>query len=138
MANPIGSDRIASLINYYLDIQSRRMQVTSSNIANADTPGYTAKELDFAEHLQTAAYQVIEPNELNNLHTKLKTNLGITNEDRPETVLQTGNAIGIDGNNVDLGREMATLADTGMQYLQGIQLLQSRLRTLRIAIREGR
>jgi flagellar basal body rod protein FlgB len=46
--------------------------------------------------------------------------------------------ISLDGNSVDTAREMSTLADAGMKYLEGTQLLQMRLRTLRTAIREGK
>ena len=53
-------------------------------------------------------------------------------------VEQTGNVPGLDGNTVDNGREMATLADVGMRFLTGTQLLQSRFRILRSAIREGK
>jgi flagellar basal-body rod protein FlgB len=61
-----------------------------------------------------------------------------SNVDSLEVVEESGNATGIDGNTVDMGREMSTLAEAGMDYLSGVQLLQSRLRTLRSAIREGR
>jgi flagellar basal body rod protein FlgB len=44
----------------------------------------------------------------------------------------------VDGNTVDMEHEMAMMADAGGQYMTGIQLLQSRLRTLHTAIREGR
>ena len=40
-----------------MDVQSRKAQVIAGNIANADTPGYVAKELDFNDYLQEAAHQ---------------------------------------------------------------------------------
>ena len=56
----------------------------------------------------------------------------------PRVTEQAGGAVGLDGNNVDVQREMTDLSEAGMQYLVGTQLLQSRLRTLRAAIREGK
>lgn len=124
------TDSITSLLTKFLDVQSRRAEVVASNLANADTPGYVAKELDFADYMREAAQEAMNPS------------TG-TNESKgfiamPHVVEQTPGTIGIDGNTVDAGREMSTLADAGTQYLAGTQLLQSRLRTLRTAIREGR
>jgi flagellar basal-body rod protein FlgB len=124
------ADRITSLLTTFLDVQSRRAEVVSSNIANADTPGYAAKELDFADYLRRAAHQALAPQGPS----------GAADQplDSPRVIEQAISAVGIDGNTVDMGREMAALADSGMQYLAGTQLLQLRLRTLRAAIREGR
>jgi len=52
-----GTDNVTNLLQTYLDVQTSRSQVIAGNIANADTPGYVAKELDFNEYLQEAARQ---------------------------------------------------------------------------------
>jgi flagellar basal-body rod protein FlgB len=124
------TDGITSLLTKFLDVQSRRAEVVASNLANADTPGYIAKELDFADYMRDAAEAALNPSTSSNQSKSFI--------EMPRVVEQTPGAIGIDGNTVDTGREMSTLAETGMQYLAGTQLLQSRLRTLRSAIREGR
>lgn len=125
-----GSDPTTALLVYYLDTQSLRAQVVSSNVANADTPGYRAKELDFSDYLKQAAMDAMAPGNANPLSRASA--IG------PRLIEQDGAAVGIDGNTVDVGREMATLAQAGMQYMTGVQLLQSHMRTLRTAIREGR
>lgn len=122
-------DRITNLLTQFLDVQSRRAQLVSSNMANVDTPGYQAQELDFAEYLRQATKEALLPGTASNQTTSLAT---------PRVIAQTGRASGLDGNNVDAGREMADMADTGMRYLAGTSMMQSRLRTLRMAIREGR
>lgn len=129
-----GSDSITNLLSTYLDVQSRRAEVVASNLANAETPGYAAKEVDFADYLRDAARDAIasQAGEDGASQFAAKANAG------PGIVEQKGGEVGIDGNNVDTGREMSTMAEAGMQYMAGTQLLQSRLRTLRIAIREGR
>jgi flagellar basal-body rod protein FlgB len=124
-----GTDAITSLLTDFLDVQSRRAQVVAGNLANADTPGFVAQELDFAEYLQQAAQRAMTP------EAAAGQPAGTFG---PRVVEQSASAISLDGNTVDLGREMATLAEAGMQYLAGVNLLQSRLRTLRAAIREGK
>jgi flagellar basal body rod protein FlgB len=46
--------------------------------------------------------------------------------------------VGIDGNTVEVGKETIELTETGMQFLSGTKILQSRLRTLHTAIKEGK
>jgi flagellar basal-body rod protein FlgB len=124
-------DRITALLTDFLDVQSRRAEVVASNLANGDTPGFQAKELDFREHLRTAAQAaLLPPTATAQSEAPLASTL--------RTVEQTGNVPGLDGNTVDNGREMATLADVGLQFLTGTQLLQTRFRALRAAIREGK
>ena len=125
-----GTDRITSLLTTFLDVQSRRAQVVASNVANAETPGYRAKDLDFADFLKQAAGEAVAPSQPGAPQAMLA--------DSPQVIEQTGAAVGMDGNTVDLGHEMSTLSETGMQYLTGTQLLQSRFRILRTAINEGK
>lgn len=123
-------DRITSLLTNYLDVQSRRAEVVAGNLANADTPDYKATELEFQDYLEIAAESAIGP------QTERKRLAALESRVRIEE--QRGTTPRIDGNTVDPGREMSTLADAGVQFLAGAQMLQSRLRTLRMAIKEGR
>ena len=122
----VSNDNITNLLQTYMDVQSRRSQVIAGNIANADTPGYVAKELKFDEYLREAAEQSANPNQAR---------LPLS---QPSIVEQTPTSIGLDGNTVDTGREMADLAQVGSSFNFGAKMLQSRLRLLRSAIREGR
>ena len=123
-------DRITTLLTEYLDVQSRRAEIVAGNLANADTPDFKAKELDFTDYLRTAAQHALAPPPAERTTPPAAGALHV--------VEQTENVPGVDGNTVDTGREMATLADAGMQFLAGTQMLQARFRALRAAIREGR
>jgi flagellar basal-body rod protein FlgB len=125
----IPTDNITNLLQTFLDVQSRKAQVIAGNIANADTPGYIAKELDFNDYLQEAARQSALPSSQQNWQHLAS---------EPRIVEQTPTAIGLDGNTVDTGREMAEMAQTGSNFNFGAKMLQSRLRLLRMAIREGK
>ena len=48
------SDRTPKLLKKTVDLNLQKNSVISSNIANADTPGYKAVDLKFGEQLQTA------------------------------------------------------------------------------------
>ncbi|MEP6850042.1 MAG: flagellar basal body rod protein FlgB [Acidobacteriota bacterium] len=122
-------DNVTDLLQTFLDVQSRRSEVIAGNIANADTPGFVAKELDFQDYLRQAAEQSTLP-------TSKEREMGFSGEMRVKD--QVPNAIGLDGNTVDTGKEMADLAQTGGNFNFGAKMLQSRLRLLRTAIREGK
>lgn len=124
-------DNITNLLQKFLDVQSRKAQVIAGNIANADTPGYTAKELQFEDYLREAVRQTdLPPTAANRPEFSDRPLLRITE--------QTGRPARLDGNTVDVGREMSELAQTGNEFNFGAKMLQSRLRLLRAAITEGR
>lgn len=122
-------DNVTDLLQTFLNVQSRRSEVIAGNIANADTPGFVAKELDFQDYLRQAADQSTLP-------TSKQQEMGLTSEMHVKD--QVPNAIGLDGNTVDTGKEMADLAQTSSNFNFGAKMLQSRLRLLRTAIREGK
>jgi flagellar basal-body rod protein FlgB len=126
--NLLPADNVTNLLQSFLDVQSRRAQVIAGNIANTDTPGYVAKDLDFENYLKEAAAQSQLP--------LSKQNSALLAE--PNVVDQPASIIGLDGNTVDMGSEMAKMAQTGTNFNFGAKMLQSRLRLLRTAIKEGR
>ncbi len=123
------TDNVTDLLQKFLDVQSRRSQVIAGNIANADTPNYTAKELVFEDYLKEAARQSELP------PSRQWSSDGASDL---RVIEQTPTAIGMDGNTVDAGHEMASLAEAGTSFNFGAKMLQSRLRLLRTAIREGK
>lgn len=124
-------DRLTNLLTDFLDVQSRRTEIVASNLANLDTPGFKAKELEFSDYLRDAAQRALQPPSADQGDE-------VPLADTLRVVEQTGNVPGLDGNTVTSGREMTTLADAGLQFLTGTQMLQARFRSIRAAIREGK
>lgn len=123
----LATDNVTNLLQQYLDVQSQRTQVIAGNIANADTPNYNAKEFRFEDFLRDAAQQ-----------SELPVSRQTDDLSPTQIAEQIPTVIGLDGNTVDIGKEMADLAQAGTSFNFGAKMLQSRLRTLRMAIREGR
>ena len=109
-------DRVSGALERYLDLLSARQKLVAQNIANADTPGYRTKDLDFKS-------------ELANL---------MDSQWSPRTVQAEGLSVRNDGNNVSLDREARMLAENDIRFNFTVQLLRSRIRSLRSAIQEGR
>lgn len=121
----------------YLDYASKKQQVINSNIANIDTPGYQAKELDF-EHIfrnesagqqQGLALKRTKPGHLGGKPLLLRETQGLQDT--------RSQALGNDLNNVDMDREMTQLAQNVLKFSAVAQLIQRKLSTIRSAIQGG-
>ncbi len=107
-------DRIAGQLERYMDLLSARQKLVASNIANADTPGYLTRDIDFQAEFESAA--------------------GFS----PNVVEVGGLTVKNDGNNVNLDRESRLLAENAMRFQMASGLLRSQIRIVRSAIEEGR
>lgn len=124
------------LLERALDVRAARQQVIASNIANEETPGYRAKELNFKEALAAASHasgpmkvQVTHPHHLISapLSAGLRKISEIPVSDLP-----------VDGNSVNLDVEMAKLSDNAMHYNTVAEVVRREFQELRNAIREAR
>ncbi len=104
-------DPIASRLEQYMDLLSARQKLVASNIANADTPGYHTKDLNF-EH---------------EFHSLIA---GGT----PNTVEVAGLEVKHDGNNVDLDREARLLSENSLRFNLASNLMKAQLSMVKNAI----
>jgi flagellar basal-body rod protein FlgB len=106
---------VGNHLERYLDLLTARQKLVAANIANADTPGYQAKDIDFQFEYQSLA-QGLQPQPINT----------------PGLVTRP------DGNNVDLDREARLLAENAMRFNLATTLLRGDLRMVQSAINEGK
>lgn len=107
-------DRLAGQLERYMDLLSARQKLVASNLANADTPGYKTRDIDFQSEFQNA------------------TGFG------PRIVEVAGLSVKNDGNSVNLDREARLLAENALRFQLASGLLRSQIRLVRSAIEEGR
>jgi flagellar basal-body rod protein FlgB len=123
--SPAGADSIGmtpssfgiDLLAQVLDASALRHRVIAQNIANVNTPGYKRLEVAFEGELKQA----------------LALPGGGTGYVAP-TVIPTDAPERVDGNTVDIDREMNEVAKNGLLYQAMSQILASRLGSLRSAI----
>jgi flagellar basal-body rod protein FlgB len=108
-----------------LTIHQKRHQVLTSNLANVETPGFRAQDLDFATALKDA-FQA-KPAELEGL-----------GETMPRQLEDTTAPARADGNTVDLDLQMAKLGMNGGRYVSLARILALRIGLLRQAIEGNR
>lgn len=99
-----------------LEVRSQRMGVLASNIANASTPGFKARDIDFP-----AAMRAVESG----------TNDGIAAATRYRVPNQTS----MDGNTVELTQEQTAFAENAVQYQTTLAFLNGRISQLTRAMK---
>ena len=109
-----------------LNVHSFRQQLIASNIANADTPGYKARDIDFAAVLKDAASAQGKP--------QLPAKPGENAPLNAETLYRSAVQRSIDGNTVDLDVERAQFADNAVRYEAQLMFINSRIRSMLAAI----
>jgi flagellar basal-body rod protein FlgB len=106
---------LSARIEHYMDLLAQRQQLVASNIANADTPGYRTRDVDFQFEFMSlqpgTPARVVEPE---------------------------GLAVKNDGNSVNLDRESRLLAENALRFNVASNLLRGEIRLVRKAIEEGR
>lgn len=118
---------LSDKIEKSLDTAWARNEVISENIANADTPGYKRKEVQFDELLTSE----LKHSRISNGKSRLG-NRGI------KIVTDNQNySYRLDGNNVDIEREMAIMAENTMKYYTLIQRISGQFNKIRSIIKGG-
>ena len=125
-----------------LKLRGQRQGVLTSNITNADTPGYKAVDFDFAKALQSATSAnrtAAAPGEqgaalarTDGRHIEAR-RLGA---DPSAMSLKFRSVVmpSIDGNTVDLETERAQFAENALKYEASLRALNGQLRTLQTAM----
>lgn len=132
-----GIDQLFGLHQVALSARSNRSQVIASNIANADTPGYQARELDFKAALSTAlgAPSVVGPAKL--MRTSAR-HLAAPNAGMDlagaSLVYRSVAQASIDNNTVDVNVERAQFADNAMRMEASLVFINAKIKALLAAV----
>ena len=130
-------DTTINLLQKVLDLRDRNQQIISSNIANAETPGYSASSLEFEAQLKS----VIRGGELTPVANRENhiavspTNISSVQGDI--TVHRDNTGIG-DENSVSVDSEMIKLSENQILYEAAITMLNKKLAILKYAANDGR
>lgn len=120
-----------------LALRQQRLDLIASNIANADTPGYKAQDIDFTQALLQASGQGMGSETL-----PLRPPKGIAAEPaqdigeigRKARFLRDELQPSLDGNTVDSQLEHAAFAKAALEYRVSLNMLEGRARSLMLAI----
>jgi flagellar basal-body rod protein FlgB len=115
-----------------LQLQSRRTEIIASNLANADTPNFKARDVDFRAALADAS----APGSDLPLAATKPGHIATATGDADHVTLQyrTPLAPSLDGNTVDTHLEQSAFAENAVRYQATLTLLNARFRSLMTAI----
>ena len=131
-------DKFFGINQQALKIHSQRSEILASNLANADTPGYQARDIDFKAALQRVNSEM-------NAGTVMTTNAkhfngagGMDNRINDlvgELKYRTPNQPSLDGNTVDPLLEKAAFMDSAMQYQTNLKFLGDKIKYIKSALK---
>ena len=131
---PISFDSALGIHDKALMVRSQRAELLASNIANSDTPGFKARDIDFRAALQNAqasksnaghGLQVTHNNHIQTASTSAGT----------ETMYRTPNQPALDGNTVDTQLEKAAFAENAMRYEASLTFLTGKFKGMITALK---
>jgi len=131
-------DRTIKALAASLNFRQMRQEILSANIANAETPGYKAKRLDFEDALARAldidGQQSLQVNDSKHFNV----GSGGFNNLEPEVYDDPNGVVSEDGNTVDRDDEMAKMAENRILYEAAVQLLNKKIGVLKYVLANER
>lgn len=122
-----------------LSLLSRRQDILASNIANADTPGYQARDIDFSAKLKEAVQKGNIP--ATNFKLALTSGSHISASapaiNNDQLLYRIPDQPSIDGNTVDMDRERVSFVDNNMKYQTSLTVLGSQIKNMMSVISQG-
>lgn len=129
----ISLDKYFSLHSKAIQIRNDRTEILAGNLANADTPGYKAKDLDFQKAMKNVNYT----REYNLMRTDSKhmdVSLKKSDEIKFRDSLQPDTG---DGNTVDVQIERNQFLENAMRYQASLQFLSGKIQGMKKALSGG-
>ncbi len=126
----INFDKAFGIHDKALLLFERRTQLLSENIANADTPGYKARDIDFDKVLQSEQGQSLKMQATHKGHID-PSQQAFAEDVQYRNVEQSA----ADGNTVDVQKEKAAFAENSMRYQTTMHILSRRISGLKTAFR---
>lgn len=130
------TDRTSASLDFMssaLNLRAQRQQLIASNIANADTPGFAAREFSFGDALRQASGDGAAPAGLAVTHAAHQ----LSANGRAAGVAagyEVSTQPSLDGNSVDLDRERGKFTDNAIRYESTLRFINSHVRTMLSAI----
>lgn len=130
---PISFDSALGIHPQALALRSQRAEILASNIANADTPGYKARDIDFKAVLANADLQ--SGSALRRTHPQHIQVASTGNS--AELLYRTPDQSSLDGNTVDIHREKSAFAENALRYQASLHFLSSKFKGIMAVLKSG-
>ena len=121
-------DKVIGISASVLALCSQRMEMISSNLANEDTPGYKAVDIDFKSALQKemGGSQLLRTNDAH---------MDMQGSGSQETMYRVPSQPSLDGNTVESDREHMAFMENAIRYQASLDFLGNRIKSTLSALR---
>ncbi len=121
-----------------LNLRAQRQEILAANIANADTPGYQARDIDFASELNKAITQGRASGNALSLTTTSPRHIEASTSVFPVSQLmyRVPDQPALDGNTVDMDRERTAFAENSLQYQTSLTVLGGQIKNMNSVLQE--
>jgi flagellar basal-body rod protein FlgB len=131
-------NKLDNALNFHhtaLNVRSARQELLSSNVANADTPNFKARDVDFSSVLHDA---LSSNSNKSGLTTTSSRHIGSGSENivTSQALYRVPQQPSADGNTVDMDTERTRFADNSIKYDASITFISGQIRGLLSAIQE--
>ena len=122
-----------------LNLRAQRQEVLAANIANADTPGYQARDIDFASELKKVMQRGRDATSVVALTMTSTQHIPAQALTPPTAELQyrIPDQPSLDGNTVDMDRERTQFADNSLQYQMSLSALSGQIKGMMNVLQSG-
>lgn len=131
-------DKIEGALGFHqeaLNLRAERQKVLASNIANADTPNYKARDFDFSSELSRVMEQgraggglALATTSNRHIEAQGSTSAGV------DLLYRVPDQPSLDGNTVDMDRERAQAMDNAVRYEASVTFISSKIQGLKKAM----
>lgn len=128
-------DRLDAALRFQqeaLNLRAQRQEILASNIANADTPGYQARDISFADELKKVMEQGRTQESRVGLTLTSSRHIPAQAVSAPpvDLLYRIPDQPSLDGNTVDMDRERTQFADNSLQYQTGLTVLGGQIKSM--------
>ncbi len=127
---PVNLNNIFGVHEQALLVRAKKAELIANNIANADTPGYKARDIDFRDVLKNAETNTGQLRQTNSNH--------ISQSPLPmqmDMKYRIPVSASMDGNSVDTQLETAAFSDNALRYQATLQFISGRMKSLMTALK---
>ncbi len=123
-------DQSLGFASHALALRSYRQSILAANIANADTPGYQARDIDFSQQLRQKLNTLQRPLGPVSLALTSARHIAGTGQAQTLNVLKyrIPDQPSADGNTVDMDRERVQFADNSLKYQTDLTYLSNQIK----------
>ena len=110
-----------------LYFHAQRAELLAANIANAETPGYRARDVDFRSALRAAGVDRLEQS-----HER---HMASNSHFQTATFYRKPDQSSINGNTVDMPKEQTAYAENALRYQVNLRFLDGKIKSMMLALR---